>query len=159
MTVGEIPDSGPDGDVGRALRPGRAALPVAGSMAVAADPALSRQDWGAAQAYLDRPIPGAMSGARVDGFLVDPDLARVSIGRLDEAIGELSRMLVGFTTGVWFPPPGRDEVSMRLAENATRMAGRAEMFTVAWQEQIQAARDALAAQLAAYETADREALR
>ena len=106
-----------------------------------------------AQAELAR--TAGMAGGIGAGLAVDPERARVAVTRLDEALDALARAILRLRRGMTFPPPGADVVSVNLAKQAGVMASRAEAFAQAYAAQIAQARDALLAQIEAYQRTER----
>lgn len=104
-----------------------------------------------AEHQLAQPMPHVPAAG---GFAVDPERAQ---GLIDE----LTRIVVDVRSAVALmslqvSPPGNDEVSVNLAQNAAVMAQRAKQGVQTWADQIEATRDALRAQLAAYRAVDSE---
>lgn len=89
------------------------------------------------------------------GLAVDPERAREAVTRLEEALDALAVGIADLRFGAGFPAPGADVVSVNLATQAREMARRAEAFAQAYAGQIMQARDALLAQIEAYERTER----
>jgi hypothetical protein len=102
-----------------------------------------------AEQQLGRPVPEGGVGS---GFAVDPERAQECIDDLTRIVNDVRAATV--TKSLQFTPPGNDEVSVNLALNATVMAGRAEQAVQTWADQIEATRNALREQLAAYRAVD-----
>ncbi|MGQ0575317.1 MAG: hypothetical protein ACT4RN_14075 [Pseudonocardia sp.] len=87
------------------------------------------------------------------GFVVDPDAYRAAIDELTAAVRELEagqRRWRGRRTDAI----GIDPVSVQLRINIDEMRRRSVAYVHAWTEQIRETRDALVAQLAAYEATE-----
>lgn len=105
---------------------------------------------GWAEARLAAPVVG---GGGAGGFVVDPERAEACIAELTRIVNEL-RVESMSTGSMRFDPPGSDAVSLNLAANGHEMAQRAQGFVQAWADQVEATRDALRAQLAAYRSVE-----
>lgn len=89
------------------------------------------------------------SVAAADGYVVDPEKAEGCIRELDRIANDVRQMLTS-SWGLFFDAPGFDVVSQNVAHQGAVMGKRAEVFIATWANQIEATRDALVAQLAAY---------
>lgn len=88
------------------------------------------------------------------GYVVDPE-------RAEECIREMERIANDVRASLYqadrfsFVAPGYDPVSQNVARQGAVMGQRAETFVASWAHQIEATRDALVAQLAAYREVER----
>ncbi|MHA6793555.1 PE domain-containing protein [Pseudonocardia bannensis] len=97
---------------------------------------------------------GAVDGEVVPGTLyVDPERAQACIDGLGKIVDDLRFGLIAIQRTA-FAPPGRDEVSVNMANNAATMASRADAYVEAWAASIEATKEALSRQLWAYEDVD-----
>ena len=88
------------------------------------------------------------------GYVVDPERAQECIRELERIAKDVRAAL--FQSGrLTFRAPGYDEVSQNVARQGAIMAQRAEIYIATWANQIEATRDALVAQLAAYREVER----
>lgn len=89
-------------------------------------PRLRLADTQAAIERLDAAGPSGLTG----GFELDPERAHAAIGILGKTLDNLRTVLLERSSTLMdvFPPPGMDHVSIRLAENAARMAHRASDY-------------------------------
>lgn len=83
------------------------------------------------------------------GYVVDPERAEECIRELTRIANDVRATLIGSQV-LYFEAPGYDEVSQNVARQGSVMANRAEVYVAQWAGQIEATRDALAAQLTAY---------
>lgn len=90
----------------------------------------------------------------VGGFLVDPDRANTAVAKLDEVLGRLTDTLADLAFRGRMEPPGADHVSARIAQNTTQMITNAEVYLRGLCDQVEATRNALCAQIDAYQRAD-----
>lgn len=88
-----------------------------------------------------------------DAFYVDPERAQKCVDDLLVAAGKMRATLLDWRRA-YFPPPGRDGVSVNMAHNASEMARRAEAYITAWADQIETTAEALRQQLVAYRGVD-----
>lgn len=93
--------------------------------------------------------PGGAGGS----FRVDPERAQACIDGLRAVALDLMDAQRG-AKFMAFQPPAFDAVSLNLAIQGAKMAGRAEAYVVAWRSQISQTADALEQQLAAYRAAE-----
>lgn len=99
-------------------------------------------------------VRDAASPTHVGGFLVDPERASVAVAKLDEVIDRLTSTLGMFIFRNYVEPPGADHVSARIAQNTVWMIGNAHDYVQALRQQVLDSRDALRAQVDAYQRAD-----
>lgn len=87
------------------------------------------------------------------GYVVDPERAQGCIDELSRITRDIRFTLLE-ARRLHFDPPGFDEVSYNITRNGSIMAGRFEAFATEWANQVEATRDALQRQLAAYRAAE-----
>lgn len=88
------------------------------------------------------------------GYVVDPERAEECIRELTRIANDVRKFLIN----AWsfsFLAPGHDEVSTNVAAQGAVMGQRAQVYIATWANHIEATRDALAAQLAAYREVER----
>lgn len=95
--------------------------------------------------------PGGAGGA----FRVDPERAQGVIDGLRAVAADLLEAQQ-LTKTMAFPAPANDAVSLNLAVQGAKMAGRAEAYVQVWRNQILQAADALEQQLAAYRAVEEQ---
>ncbi len=88
------------------------------------------------------------------GYVVDPERAEECIRELDRIAGDV-RAAIYDSGKLTFLAPGYDLVSQNVAQQGSVMAQRAEVYVATWAAHIDATRDALVAQLAAYHEVER----
>ena len=88
------------------------------------------------------------------GYVVDPERAEECIRALTRIANDV-RATVFAASRFTFDAPGFDLVSQNVAHQGAIMGSRAEVYIATWANQIEATRDALAAQLAAYREVER----
>ena len=97
--------------------------------------------------------PGPVGGGGT--FFVDPERAEECVRVLRGVALDLvaTRQIMDL---IVFPPPGADQVSVNMADQASVMADRAVRFVDIWRDQLAQTADALEQQLAAYRAAEQE---
>lgn len=88
------------------------------------------------------------------GYVVDPERAEECIREMERIANDV-RATVFAASRFTFDAPGFDAVSQNVARQGAIMGQRAEVYIATWANQIEATRDALAAQLAAYHEVER----
>lgn len=88
------------------------------------------------------------------GYVVDPERAQECIRELERIANDV-RLTILQPGKFSFTPPGHDLVSQNVAVQGSIMGQRAEVYIAMWANQIEATRDALVAQLAAYREVER----
>jgi len=99
-------------------------------------------------------LPGLTPAADAGGFRVDVDAAATPIAALDEALDRLTGTLVLLRRGFAVERPAEDHVSARIAQNNGLMFDNAHEYVRVLRDQVEAARDALRAQLDSYRRVD-----
>jgi hypothetical protein len=95
--------------------------------------------------------PGPAGGG--GWFAIDPERAEECVRMLREVVVDLAEADLLADQAV-FTPPGWDDVSVNVAEQAVLMAHRARDFVVAWRTQLQQTAEGLERQLADYRAAE-----
>lgn len=98
--------------------------------------------------------PTGAPGFPGGGFRVETDAAATPVARLDEALERLTGTLAWLRRYQILEAPAEDHESQRIADNNRRMLGNAHDYVLVLRNRVEAARDALRAQIDSYARVD-----